>query len=71
MSQTKPWYLSTTIWAALVSITASITAFLGVPIDEATRIGLTESALQLVTAFAGFVAILGRLSASAKIAGSS
>lgn len=64
------WCDATTIWAALVSIAASITAFFGVPIDEATRIGLTESALQLVAAFAGFIAILGRLSASVRIAGS-
>lgn len=63
------WCDAKTIWAGLVSIAAAIAALVGFPIDEATKNILTESALQLVTAIAGFLAILGRISASTRIAG--
>lgn len=64
------WCDAKTIWATLVSIAAAIAALFGFPLDEATRSGITEGALQLVTAIAGLFAILGRLSASTRISGS-
>ncbi|MCR9120722.1 MAG: hypothetical protein NXH91_00430 [Phyllobacteriaceae bacterium] len=67
MTGSKPWYLSRTIWAALVSIAASGGAALGLPIEAAAREGLTDAVLQLVSATAGAVAILGRLSATTQI----
>ena len=67
MSQTKPWYLSRTIWAALVSVIATVLAALGLPIDTAARDGLVEAILQLVSAAAGTVAIFGRLTATTRI----
>lgn len=67
MTDLKPWYLSKTIWAALVSIAATLGAALGVPIEPEAREGLIEAILQLVSAGAGAVAILGRFSATARI----
>jgi len=67
MTGTKPWYLSRTIWAAIVSIAASGGAALGLPLETAAREGLTDAMLQLVSAAAGAIAILGRLSATTQI----
>lgn len=61
------WCDARTIWASIVSIAASLAAFLGVPLDDAIRANLTDTLLQLVTAAAGVTAILGRLTASSKI----
>lgn len=67
MNSRKPWYLSKTIWATLVSIAATIGAFFGVPIDEASREGLSSGILQIVSAIAGLIAIFGRFTASSRI----
>lgn len=67
MTDTKPWYMSRTIWAALVSVAASIGAFLGFETDEATRTNLTDALLQIIAALAGIMAIFGRLSARSLI----
>lgn len=67
MTDAKPWYLSKTIWAALVSIAATVAAALGVPIEPGTREGLVEAILQLVSAAAGALAILGRMTARTRI----
>lgn len=67
MTDNKPWYLSKTIWAALVSIIATAATFFGFTIDDNLRESLSGGLLQLVTAIAGIVAIFGRVSASTKI----
>lgn len=67
MTGTKRWYMSKTIWAALVSIGATIGASLGMPIDASARDGLVEAILQLISAGAGAIAILGRLTATTRI----
>ncbi|MDZ7822827.1 MAG: hypothetical protein U5K75_01450 [Ahrensia sp.] len=67
MQNEKPWYLSKTIWAAVISILATVATFFGVPIDEAGRQGLTDGLLQIVSAVAGVFAILGRVTANSKL----
>ena len=67
MSDIKPWYLSRTIWAAFVSVAATGLAALGLPIDAAARDGLVEAILQLVSAAAGTIAIVGRVTATTRI----
>lgn len=67
MNDNKPWYLSKTIWAALVSIIATLAAFFGITIDDGLRESLSGGLLQLVTAIAGIITIFGRVSASTKI----
>lgn len=63
MTDTKPWYESTTIWACLVSMAASIGALFGFNVDEMTQANLTDATLQLIATLAGLVAIFGRLAA--------
>jgi len=68
MNEAKPWYLSKTIWSALVSVAATLGAMLGLPVDAAGQAALTEAILQTVSALAGIIAILGRVAASSRIA---
>jgi len=66
MSTTKPWYLSRTIWASLVTMLAAGAGMLGL-VGEVEQGVLTDGILQVVTAVSGLVAILGRLDAKATI----
>lgn len=67
MTDEKPWYLSKTIWGALVSVAATLAAMFGLPLDAGGQSALTDALLQTVSAVAGIVAILGRVSASSRI----
>lgn len=67
MTDTKPWYLSRTIWAALVTILAAGLGLLGVSLADVDQSALVEALLQSVTAVAGLVALVGRLSAKSRI----
>ena len=67
MIDTKPWYLSRTIWASLVAIGLSIAGALGVSVDAIDGAGLPDALLQAATGIAALFALFGRLSASRKI----
>jgi hypothetical protein len=67
MNEAKPWYLSKTIWGALVSVAATLGGMFGLPVDATGQAALTEAILQTVSAVAGIVAILGRVSADSRI----
>lgn len=67
MDTTKPWYLSKTVWASLVTIAVSVAAMLGLPTGNIDQGSLADIILQIVTAFSGAFAIFGRLTASKKI----
>jgi len=67
MNATKPWYLSRTIIASLITIVTAAAGLVGVPVGVIDNGALTETLLQAITAVSGLVAILGRLSATDKI----
>jgi hypothetical protein len=67
MNALKPWYMSRTIWASLITIAATAVSALGVPIDEAAVGALTDGVLQTIAAIGSVAAIVGRLSATARI----
>jgi phytoene dehydrogenase-like protein len=67
MNEAKPWYLSKTIWGALVSVAATLAGMLGLPVDAGGQAALTDALLQVISAVAGIVAILGRVSATSRI----
>lgn len=67
MIASKPWYLSRTIWASIVTVLTGAAGMFGLPSDALDGGALTDTVLQTVTAVSGLVAILGRISASAKI----
>lgn len=67
MTDTKPWYLSRTIWASLVTVMAAAASYAGISLDEADGEAITDALLQAVTALSALVAIYGRLSARDRI----
>lgn len=64
MNDSKPWYLSRTVWGALIAIAASITSTFGFTLSEADQNQIAETVLQIVGAFGALFALYGRLSAS-------
>ncbi len=67
MDATKPWYLSRTIWAALLVIVSVAAAALGIPLEQGETDALAEAALQVIAAVAGIAALVGRLFARTRI----
>jgi hypothetical protein len=67
MNTTKPWYLSRTIWASLVTILTSTAGMFGMELAGIDDTALTDTILQAVTAISGLIAIFGRLSANNRI----
>ncbi len=67
MTTTKPWYLSKTIWASLVTVLISVGSLLGLPEGMVDKEGLADAIMQVITAVTGLVAIFGRMTAAEKI----
>jgi hypothetical protein len=67
MTITKPWYLSRTIWASVVTVLIGAAGITGLPVDGVDGSSLTDTLVQGVTALSGLIAIVGRLWASKKI----
>lgn len=67
METSKPWYLSRTIWASMITVLAATAGLTGFFIEDADQAILTDSVLQVVTGLAGIAAIVARLSAKDRI----
>jgi len=67
MTESKPWYLSRTIWASLITILTAAAGIVGVPVAGIDNSALTDTLLQAITAISGLVAIFGRLGANSRI----
>ncbi len=67
MIATKPWYLSRTIWASIVTVLTGTAGVTGVPVDGLDGSALTETILQAISAISGLIAVFGRLSAKQRI----
>ena len=67
MTDSKPWYLSRTIWASLITIVTAAAGIVGVPVAGIDNSALADTLLQAVTAISGLVAIFGRLGAQSRI----
>lgn len=67
MSANKPWYLSRTIWAGLITVMAAAAGLIGLSVTDTDQVLLIDTVLQAVTAFAGILAIIGRLAAKDRI----
>jgi hypothetical protein len=63
----KPWYLSRTIWAAVVMVGATTAGVFGLPVENGETEQLVDAILQAVAAVAGVAAIFGRLAATTRI----
>jgi hypothetical protein len=67
LETSKPWYLSRTIWASMITVLAATAGLMGFFIGDADQAILTDSVLQVVTGLAGIAAIVARLSAKDRI----
>jgi len=67
MIDAKPWYLSKTVWGAVVAIGASLAGLTGLHIDPNVQASMVEAAFQIASAAGGLIALLGRLSANHKL----
>jgi hypothetical protein len=67
MDGSKAWYLSRTVWASLVTVAAAVGGLMGHSIGVTDQTIVTDALLQIVTAFCGIVAVMGRFSATARI----
>jgi hypothetical protein len=67
MDASKPWYLSRTIWASLVTVGLAVAGMAGLPVAEVDGGELAEAVVQALTAVLGVVAIVGRLNATRRI----
>ncbi len=68
MNSVKPWYLSKTILASIITIIMSVGGLFGLPTGLVDNAALADTFMQAITALMGLVAIMGRLTASKKIA---
>ena len=67
MTETKPWYLSKTVWASAVAIIAGFLGMAGLPADVVSDPELVEAILKVVAAVAGVATLFGRLKAKSRI----
>ena len=67
MEETKQWYLSKTVWGALVAILASVLHAGGFELGSAAQNELADGIVALVGAIGGLLAIYGRLSADKRL----
>ncbi|MAS13420.1 MAG: hypothetical protein CMH69_08960 [Nitratireductor sp.] len=67
MSDSKPWYLSRTIWASMVTIAATAASMLGYPLGDIDSSAVSDEVLRVVTAISGLIAIFGRVQARSLI----
>jgi hypothetical protein len=67
MTESKPWYLSRTIWASLITIVTAAAGIFGVPVTGIDNAALTDTLLQAIAAISGLVAIFGRMRAKDRI----
>jgi hypothetical protein len=67
MIASKPWYLSKTVWASLITIASATGALFGMPTSAINAGAAADQLLQTITAVSGLVALYGRLTAKERI----
>jgi hypothetical protein len=68
MEDVKHWYLSKTIWGALIAMGASTLQFAGVHIGAGDQAALGDAAVSIAGAVGSLVAVYGRVTATTAIA---
>lgn len=67
MDGLKNWYVSKTIWGGAVAILASCATLVGLDLDAADQMELTDRLVALAGAVGGIVAIYGRIAADKRL----
>ena len=64
MVDEKPWFMSKTIWGSLISVAAALVSTLGISLDGAVQVAITDAIVQMIGAAGALLAIYGRLAAT-------
>jgi hypothetical protein len=64
MEAIKPWYLSRTIWASIVTVAMSAAGVFGFSTSGIDSSSLTDTLLQAISGVAGIAAVVARLFAT-------
>lgn len=64
MDNLKPWYLSRTVWGALIAVAAPLLQLLGLPVSPQMQPELADGLVTFIGAVGGLVALYGRLFAT-------
>jgi len=67
MEETKVWYMSLTLWGAIVTVLAAIGGLFGIDIDADTQKQIIEYIVLGASAIGGLMAAYGRIRASKTI----
>jgi hypothetical protein len=67
MDATKPWYLSRTIWASVVTIAMSLAGLFGFSTSGIDGGSLTDTMIQAISGISGLAAVMSRLLATHKL----
>ncbi len=67
MNKSKPWYLSKTVWASIVTILVSLAGLFGVTGNLLDSDLVSDAIVQFITALMGLIAVFGRVTAKEKI----
>ena len=67
MEEMKQWYLSKTVWGALIAIVASLLPSAGLALDAGAQSQLADDLVSLAGAIGGLIAIYGRLTADKRL----
>lgn len=64
MNAIKPWYMSKTVWAAMITIASGLASLFGLPGAGMDAAGAAEQILNIITALSGAAALAGRFTAT-------
>ncbi len=67
MEDDKQWYLSKTVWGALLALGASVLQFTGIQIGGADQSTIADSAVAIAGAVGSLIAVYGRVTATSAI----
>jgi len=67
MEDMKQWYLSKTVWGALVAILAGLLPAMGMELDAGAQSQLADNLVSLAGTVGGLIAIYGRLTAEKRL----
>lgn len=67
MEESKTWYMSLTLWGAIVTVLAALAGLFGIDIDADTQKQIIEYIILGASAIGGLIAAYGRIRAKKTI----
>jgi hypothetical protein len=67
MEDDKQWYMSKTVWGALLALGASVLQFTGIQVGAVDQSTIADSAVSIAGAVGSLIAVYGRVTATSTI----